>query len=454
MIGGAANQNGVATVYCPGVFVQVSASSPGGVILNQSSTYLDMSTGVNTFTYSTPSVVSKPETITFEAIQDCCGAHFSSPTISVVPNSISLTFSPSSMVGEGQTSGTVALQYPTYGSVEVHLSPACCVAHLTSSATIPAGQTTATFPVTGSVQSTTQQVDVTALVVANDGYITDTNSITVLPPQADLGPCTKHCDEMAGSPINVVNGDVWVQQKDYALPGTGGGMQLARTWNSLWASSQPPASAGIFGQGWMSTYEERLTWPLDGVIYYWRGDGSYWCFAQGTVPGSYTLISPADERASLQYQSGLYFTLTLKDGSTRVFSANGYLLSITDRNGNQTVVQYSGSNIATVTDPAGRTLTFNYANASTPNQVSSIQDTAGTIASYVYDAKSNLTHVTYADGSSATMTYDGSGQITSITDGSGRLLEAHTYDSSRRGLSSNRANGVDAISLAGMSLRQ
>lgn len=252
---------------------------------------------------------------------------------------------------------------------------------------------------------------------------------------------------MAGSPINLINGNVWIQQKDYALPGTGGGTQLARIWNSLWASSQPPAAAGIFGQGWVSTYEERLTWSSDGIIFYWRGDGSYWCFGQGSTPGSYTLISPSDERASLQYSSGLYFTLTLKDGSTRLFSASGYLLSITDRNGNQTVITYNGSNIATVTDPAGRVLTFNYVNSATPNQVSSIQDAAGVIASYSYDANSNLTHVTYADGSSLAMAYDGSNQIMSVTDGNGKTLEAHTYDSSRHGLTSTKANGVDAISV-------
>jgi hypothetical protein len=222
-------------------------------------------------------------------------------------------------------------------------------------------------------------------------------TVTVLPPQPNLGPCGKHCEEMAGEPIDLLNGNVWLQQNDYALPGTGGGMQLARTWNSLWPSSLAPATSGMFGQGWRSTYEERLTWPLDGVIFYWRGDGSYWCFGQGASPGSYVLFSPPDKRASLQhFPATSVFTLTLQDGSTRLFSESGYLLSITDRNGNNTSITYSGSNIATVTDPAGRVLSFNYANPATPNQASSIQDAAGVIANYTYDTNSNLTNVTYA----------------------------------------------------------
>jgi RHS repeat-associated protein len=451
LVGGAAGQSGVGTINllngCQPSYIQLSYNSTGSVVINKSTSYLTPQNNTATFTYYNPSVVSKPETVTFVAWPGCCGAYVYSPPVNIVPNPLSFTISPSSFVGNSQGTGTVQLQYPTLGAQNVGLSPFCCVFHVPNGVTIAAGQTTATFSVSGSTVSSPQQVLETASVVANDGNTTATQTVSVLPMQSDLGPCSKHCEEMAGNPINLVNGNTWVQQNDYALPGTGGGMQLARTWNSLWPSSQPPASAGVFGQGWWSTYEERLTWPSNGVIYYWRGDGSYWCFGQTSTPGNYTLISPADERASLQSYSGLSFTLTLKDGSTRQFSANGYLLSITDRNSNQTTITYNGSNIATVTDPAGRVLTFNYANPATPNQASSVQDSTGVIAAYTYDSNSNLTQVTYADGSSLTMAYDSSNQLNSVSDKNGKLLEAHTYDSSRRGLTSTKANGVDAISL-------
>lgn len=452
LVGGAAGQSGVGTIHllngCQPPYVQVSYNATGSMVLDMSGSYLTPQNNTATFTYYNPSIVSKPETVTFEAWPGCCGAHVYSPPVNIVPNPISLTILPSSLVGPSQATGTVQLQYPVSGAETVRLSPGCCVISMPSSVQVTNGQTTATFSISGSAVSTDQQVVVTASVGANDGSTTATDTVNVLPPQTDLGRCSKHCEEMAGEPINIVNGNVWIQQNDYALPGTGGGMQLARTWNSLWPSSQPPAPAGMFGQGWWSTYEERLTWPSDGVIFFWRGDGRYWCFGQGSSPGSYTLISPPDERASLQYSpTGYVYTLTLHDGSSRLFSTSGYLLSITDRNGNQSTITYNGSNIATVTDPAGRVLTFNYANPVVPNQVSSIQDAAGVIATYTYDANSNLTQVTYADGSSLAMGYDGSNQLTSVTDGSGRLLEAHTYDSSRRGLTSTKANGVDDISL-------
>ena len=100
-----------------------------------------------------------------------------------------------------------------------------------------------------------------------------------------------------------------------------------------------------------------------------------------------------------------------------------------------------------MTDPAGRVLTFNYGNSATPNQASSIQDSVGVIANYNYDGNSNLTQVTYADGSLLAMAYDSSNQLTGVTDTNGKTIETHTYDSSHRGLTSQRANGVDAVSV-------
>jgi YD repeat-containing protein len=227
-----------------------------------------------------------------------------------------------------------------------------------SAVSIPPGQTTGTFTFTpyANCPSNPQSATVTAQYWPG---VSATAPITVFPSHADLGSCPKHCEDMAGSPINVINGNVWVQQTDYSLPGIGGGLQVARTWNSLWPLSQPVAATGTFGLGWWSNYEERLSFPGSGTITYWRGDGDYWFFAEGTIPGSYGLVSPPDERASLQFDSGsARFTISFADGSTRIFTQSGFLLSIRDRNRNQTTIAYDSScRIATVTDPAGRVLT-------------------------------------------------------------------------------------------------
>lgn len=268
------------------------------------------------------------------------------------------------------------------------------------------------------------------------------------PLPVDLGPC-KNCEVNVGGPINTTNGNTWIQQADYSLPGLGGGIVVARTWNSLWQSSSPITQAGMFGDSWRSTYEEQLQVLNGGAVQYWRSDGSAWLFGFDSVNNAYTLLTPPDERATLTFDSGTtLFTLTFLDGSKHIFNNSGFLTAVVDRNGNQTTVTYDASNrISQVIDAGGRTLTFNYPGP-TATQVSSIQDSVGVVASYSYDASARLTQVTYADASAVNYAYDANGLLTSMTDTDGKVLEAHTYDSQRRGLTSVRGNGADLVTVS------
>ena len=74
-------------------------------------------------------------------------------------------------------------------------------------------------------------------------------------------------------------------------------------------------------------------------------------------------------------------------------------------------------------------------------------DAVGVFATYSYDGSSRLVKVTYADGSSVIFTYGANSMITSVTDGLGKILEAHTYDSQNRGLTSSRALGADLVTV-------
>jgi len=53
-----------------------------------------------------------------------------------------------------------------------------------------------------------------------------------------------------GKPVNVTNGNMYLQQTDYRLPGRGEGLDLTRTYNSQ------SSRTGIFGLGWTTPYEE------------------------------------------------------------------------------------------------------------------------------------------------------------------------------------------------------
>src|SRR5208282_1521255 len=208
------------------------------------------------------------------------------------------------------------------------------------------------------------------------------------------------CNCVAGAPVNLTSGNVWIEQRDYSVPGLGGGLDLSRVWNSQWFYANPPALAGMFGSGWRSTYEEQLM-PLGSqTLIYWRGDGSGWTFTYNSTLNSYSLSSPPDERAQLVSNPTGGFTLTLADGTQKVFNNQDLLAAVIDRNHNQTTLAYGSLNrLTSVTSPGGSTLTFTYGDPNNANQATTAQDSVGTVATYTYDSSSRLTKVTYPDGS-------------------------------------------------------
>jgi YD repeat-containing protein len=272
---------------------------------------------------------------------------------------------------------------------------------------------------------------------------------------ANLGPVgPNRCVLGCAHPINLADGNVWIQQRDYSVPGLGGGLELTRTWNSRWVYANPPQLTGMFGFGWRSTFEEQLAPAGAGTLQYWRADGSAWTFTYNNILNAYSLTSPPDVRAQLvQNPATGMFTLTFADGTQRVFNSQNLLAAIIDRNGNQTTLTYDDLNrLTTVTNPGGTTLTFNYAASGGANNdmiVSSVQDAVGNVATYTYDSASRLTQVTYPDGSALNFTCDpNSSMILSVTDSQGKLIESHTYDAQNRGLTSSQAYGVNSVSVS------
>src|SRR4029077_9855792 len=128
---------------------------------------------------------------------------------------------------------------------------------------------------------------------------------------------------------------------------------------------------------------------------------------------------------------------------------SGYLTSLVDANGNAITISVDAANqnrIASVTDPAGRVLTFNYANGTFPRLCTSITDSVGTFSNYQYDSSGRLTQVSYPDGSQYNFQFNDPNSntlISKVTDSQGKVIEAHTYDSQRRGLTAQLANDAN-----------
>ncbi|MGH9509423.1 MAG: DUF6531 domain-containing protein, partial [Terriglobales bacterium] len=343
--------------------------------------------------------------------------------------------------------GTVSVNAPLKDWLGVGFSwnPAVSFTYTPSSPKILQGATSVNFTLQANGISQLTNTTMTATLSSPCGAPASTPATVINGGEPNLGVCTE-CEGTAGEPLNLTNGNVWIRQQDYALPGLGGGLEVTRTWNSMWYSVTYIELNGAFGHSWRSTYEERLGFLTGGHKKYWREDGSAWIFTYDSVMQSYALLAPPDERAWLTYDSGTtQFTLTFLDGSKRIFNSGGYLIAIQDRNGNQTTITLTAANRPwQVTDAAGRWVKFNYDGS---GRVSTLQDAIGTLATYTYISIGLLSRATYADGSFINYSYDGGYRITSVTDTNGKVLEAHTYDSSRRGLTSERANLVDKLTV-------
>jgi YD repeat-containing protein len=264
------------------------------------------------------------------------------------------------------------------------------------------------------------------------------------PSPSDTGHTCPACE--AGRPINLANGNTLIEQTDIrTLPGTGMGLTLSRTWNSKWPSNQIGSNQGMFGPNWLSTYEERVFVGSDGTIKYLSEDGGFKSFSYSS--SAWTPVSPAAFKASLSTGVSNWI-LTFRSGEQRVFdNASGNLVGIIDRNGNTTSLTYDGLNrLVSVADPSSRHLYFNYPD-STSRLVSSVTTDVGHSISYSYDNLGRLLQVVENDSSKLLFEYDANSFITAVKDGNGKVIEAHTYDSAGRGLSSTKADGVEALTV-------
>lgn len=265
--------------------------------------------------------------------------------------------------------------------------------------------------------------------------------------EVTAAPKETRCNCGGGWPISFADGNTYIKETDVRLPGLSGGLTLLRTWNSIWPSTQTTYEVGLFGPNWRSNFEERIYTGVDNFIKYARGDGSFWSF--GFNGGVWTPAAPQNVVATLAAGPSDW-TLTFQNGEQRLFdNTSGNLIAIIDRNGNTTQLSYNAVGLlSTVTDPASRTLSFTYGDQSFPTLVTSVTSSVGITVSYSYDSQGRLIQVTEPDSSTLNFQYNSQSLITSVTDTDGVVLESHTYDSSGRGLTSSRANGIEAVSVS------
>jgi hypothetical protein len=118
------------------------------------------------------------------------------------------------------------------------------------------------------------------------------------------------CNSAVGEPVNVTNGNMYISQADYQLPGVIGGIQIVRTYNST------SSRIGLFGRGWTTTYDEaiqvydssnlRLLLGSGQAIYF-SGSGGTFTPRQTDFAG--TIVKNADNTYTLHWRKCRGMTL-------------------------------------------------------------------------------------------------------------------------------------------------
>jgi RHS repeat-associated protein len=208
---------------------------------------------------------------------------------------------------------------------------------------------------------------------------------------------------------------------------------------SIQLSYRSFARAGTLGVGWRHSYDIALRDDGSGNTVVRIGSKERLYVNSGGV------YSPeVDDHSTFVANGGGTYTLTEKSSLTYTFNSSGKCTTITDRNGNQNLLAYNEEDLLeTLTDSAGRVLTFTYNTHNAINSdktLASITDPIGntyTFAqtdhlltavnhpdggswSYAYDSEGYLLSKTYPGGQTVTNILDANHRITQNTDPEGR----------------------------------
>lgn len=264
----------------------------------------------------------------------------------------------------------------------------------------------------------TQDVRSTYTVTYDHGVVTSTSR--GLPLSSDSG-CR------CGDPVDPETGVLTEPGPSLSVPGAGIDLDFGETYNSWSAANQTPNTP--LGPGWADTYAVHIT-ATNCEVDLVTETGFILPFGGGCGAGgaALNLTPPPGSDVALTRNADGSYTAVKHRSLTYRFTPGGFLTDIHDLNGYQVTLAYSGApslmNLSTVTDSAGRTLTFSY--NSTP-QITIVTDTSGRQLRFGYDATGNVASITDPAGRTTQYAYDGLHRLIQITDPRGNST-FNTYD--------------------------
>lgn len=265
----------------------------------------------------------------------------------------------------------------------------------------------------------------------------------------------KHC-EFGFEPVNLNTGNFYMDQTDISIPDLNGEFAITRSYNSKSFDVN-----SMFGRGWQFDFAEQITKRADGSIAYRRGDGSTVNFYADGIggyvcdAGYYLQMSPIVVGTKTAVFDGIYeenidnenveakekYTATavtynvyeyeIKDtsGEVRRFGSDGHLISVTDKKGFKTTLNYSENGLLSSIVSAGGT-TYEIS-CDSMGRIIAVSVPGGTIR-YAYSDAGDLVGYTDENGNTINYNYDNEHKMTSWIDADGRAVTTNEYDSEGR----------------------
>jgi RHS repeat-associated protein len=246
-----------------------------------------------------------------------------------------------------------------------------------------------------------------------------------------------------GDPIDVGSGNGYQETADYSTAGQNA-FRFVRFYNSLSSLTTPSTELGTF---WRSNFDRYIILDLYNMpnsVVAERANGQQFVFT--LTSGVWSSDSDVDITLT---ESGNVWKLVDHDDMVETYTTNGtglvaVLNTIQARNGYTQTLNYDASvpsQVDSVTDSYGRTLSFTYANG----LISALTTPDGTTISYGYTPVSlnysnNLTSITYPATTPSTLTYVYESStlpnaLTGIIDEDGNRYATWNYDGYGRGIS-------------------
>lgn len=249
---------------------------------------------------------------------------------------------------------------------------------------------------------------------------------------------------MAGKPVMLASGIELYQSNDVSIRGGRGGMEIVRTYRTLWNE------AGPFGVGSSHNYQFRLDTPVPNaspVLNLIYPNGDYLPFSRDADGVLRNSSSPGLRGAEMRTFSGNYTELRWKNGLVFGFTSSNNLVigsiltAIRDANGNTTTLNRNSglmTQLLEVVDPVGRSLRFQYDGA---NRIIAITDPIGRVARYTYNGQGTLETYTDFGGGVIRYGYDAANRMTEVTDQRGVVIARNTYGFQNRVSEQVQADG-------------